>query len=67
MTNEQAIAAIQHLVGSPYVPSVKTYITELTQRPRIVGPGEISTREYDAQRINIAANSDGQIVSFHLG
>ncbi|MDE1168652.1 MAG: hypothetical protein PW845_25540 [Pseudomonas sp.] len=67
MTNDEALAALGHLIGSRYVPSIKSYISELTQRPRIVGPNEMSTKEYDTTRIHIAADAAGTIVSFHFG
>ncbi|WP_166360916.1 hypothetical protein [Pseudomonas akapageensis] len=67
MTNEDVLQKIQHLVCSPYVFSVKAYITELTGRTRVVGPNEISTKELDLNRIHISANDEGIITSFSFG
>ena len=54
----------QHLIGTPYVYSVKEYISELTGYPRVVGPNEASTREFALDRILIAADADGIIATF---
>lgn len=67
MTNDVTLQKIQHLIGSRYVPSVKPYITELTGRPRVVGPNDASTKELDRKRINIVANDEGTIESFYFG
>ncbi len=67
MTNDQVLAALNHLIGTRYVASVKSYITELTERSRVVGPNEMSTKEYDTNRIHIAGNASGLIESFHFG
>jgi len=65
MTNEEVLQQIQHLIGSRYVPTVKAYISELTGRPRVVGLNEVSTREFDDQRINMSGNAD-IITAFHF-
>lgn len=67
MTNDVVVQKIQHLIGSPYVYSVKAYISELTGHPRVVGPNEVSTRDLDPNRIHIIANDVGTIVSFRFG
>lgn len=64
MTNQDIERALQHLVGTHYVPSLKTYITELTGRLRVVGPNEITTREFDAERIHIKTDSTSAIIGF---
>jgi hypothetical protein len=66
MTNEEALKQIGHLVGTRYVPSVKAYICELTDRARVVGAGEVATREFDPQRIQIASDGNGMIRSFEF-
>ncbi|WP_277961503.1 I78 family peptidase inhibitor [Pseudomonas sp. RIT-To-2] len=67
MTNDQVIAAIAHLVGTQYEPGVKAQITQLTERARVVGPNEMSTREYDLNRVHIVANATGTIEAFTFG
>ncbi|UVM55878.1 hypothetical protein LOY37_26735 [Pseudomonas sp. B21-012] len=66
MTNEEVLQHINHLVGTRYVSSTKAYISELTGRARVVGAGEFSTREYDPSRIQVIANDEGIIQSFHF-
>lgn len=67
MNNENVICALQHLVGTPYDESIKATVTELTGRPRVVGPNDISTREFDLQRIHVRADDDGSITGFTFG
>ncbi|MDX9665938.1 I78 family peptidase inhibitor [Pseudomonas sp. P5_152] len=67
MTNEEVSSALQHLIGKPYTPAVKAYISELTARPRVVGPGDGSTRELDRARIHIVADASGTIEAFNFG
>lgn len=64
MTNPEIEIALQHLVGTRYIPSLKAYISELTGRPRVVGPNEITTREYDVERIHIKADPACIITGF---
>ena len=66
MTNDQVLEALQHLIGTRYVPTVKEYITELTARARITGPNEMQSREMDPNRITIRINGD-DIESFTFG
>lgn len=67
MPNEKIIEIIQHLIGTRYVPTVKAYISELCGRERVVGPADVSTKEFDTQRINIEAGSTDIITGFHFG
>jgi hypothetical protein len=67
MTNPEIEIALQHLVGTRYVPSLKAYISELTGRPRIVGPNEITTYEFDVERIQIRADSTEIVTGFAFG
>ena len=64
MTNEEVLRTLAHLVGTPYAPALKDTIRTLTGRPRVVGPNEMSTRDYDAERIQIKADADLMIQSF---
>lgn len=67
MTNEQIVQNLQYLIGSRYVPTIKAYIGELTGRARIVGPGEITTKEFDAARVAVNADQAGLISHFSFG
>ena len=67
MTNDQVLQSTQHLIGTPYVAAVKAYITELTGRDRVVGPNDISTKEYDLDRVGVAADGAGIISAIHFG
>ncbi|MHC6228051.1 I78 family peptidase inhibitor [Pseudomonas sp. X10] len=67
MTNEEALQALETLIGTPYEPSVKATISELTGRLRVVGPSEFTTREYDLQRITIVVDEDDAIQGFRFG
>ncbi len=64
MSNEVVLQQLQHLIGTRYVPTVKTYISELTGRARVTGPNEPTTREFDSNRINIAADDEAIITGF---
>lgn len=64
MTNPEIERALQHLVGTRYVSSLKGYVTELTGRSRVVGPGEVATREFDVERVQIKADADAVITGF---
>ena len=64
MTNEEGLRTLAHLVGTPYAPALKDTIRTLTGRPRVVGPNEMSTREYDVERIQIRAGADLLIQGF---
>lgn len=66
MTNDQVTTTLQHLIGSRYVPTVKAYISELTERARVVGPNDVATFDYDEQRIHIVANDNGLIEGFRF-
>ncbi|QXG37792.1 hypothetical protein [Pseudomonas viridiflava] len=64
MTNEEITLALQYLIGSRYVPTVKAYIGELTGRTRIVGPRDGSDRMRDNKRVHIAVDAAGLISDF---
>lgn len=67
MTNDEVLQQLKHLIDSRYVPTVKAYISELTGRARVVGIGDISTKEMDQNRIHIVGNDAGVIRSFRFG
>lgn len=67
LSDDEVLTCIGRLVGTRYVPSVKAYISELTGRTRVVGIGEMSTREIDPSRVNITGNEAGLISGFHFG
>ncbi|MGJ7547299.1 hypothetical protein [Pseudomonas alloputida] len=64
MNNDEVLQALAHLIGTPYEPSVKSTITEITGRPRVVGPNEMSTKEYDINRIHIRTDANQLIQGF---
>ncbi|MFJ4442924.1 hypothetical protein ACIPZ8_12625 [Pseudomonas sp. NPDC089422] len=64
MNNEEVLQALAHLIGTPYEPSVKSTITGITGRARVVGPNEISTKEYDINRIHIRTDANQLIQGF---
>lgn len=66
MTNEQITQALQHLVGTRYVPTVKAYISELTGRARVVGPNEVLTKDFRLDRVNVSIEA-GLISGYTFG
>ncbi|MDI9776968.1 MULTISPECIES: hypothetical protein [Pseudomonas] len=64
MNNDEVLQTLAHLIGTPYEPSVKEIIRELTGRTRIVGPNEFSTRDFDSNRIHIRADANQLITGF---
>jgi len=64
MNNDEILQSLAHLIGTPYEPSVKGTITEITGCPRVVGPNEMSTHEYDATRIHINTDANQLIQGF---
>jgi hypothetical protein len=67
MTNEEVLSATKHLIGTRYTAAVKTYITELTGRSRVTGPGEITTKEYDLTRVAVVTDDAGMITAIQFG
>ncbi|WP_339433785.1 MULTISPECIES: hypothetical protein [unclassified Pseudomonas] len=63
MTNDEVLQQIRHLIGSRYVPSVETYISELTGRENIRS-GLVGTTDLHPERLNIQQDSAGNIESF---
>lgn len=64
-TNEEVLVILADLIGTPYTPEVKARIIECTGRSRVVGPHEVSTKEFDASRINVMTGGNG-ISGFHF-
>ena len=64
LSNDEVLTCIGRLVGTRYVPELKGTICALTGRTRVVGPNEMSARDYDAERIQIKADADLMIQSF---
>lgn len=67
MTNDEVLQALAHLIGTPYTPSVKATIREITGRARVYGYNEIITLQYDPSRISIVADAEQLIEAFHFG
>lgn len=67
MTNEEALQALQHLIGQPYNTSVKATVSQLTGRNRVVGANEVATKEMDPARIHIIVSASGTIEAFRFG
>jgi len=64
MNNEEVQQALAHLIGTQYDSAVKATIAEITCRTRIVGPEDMSTKEYDVNRIHIAVDANNLIQGF---
>ncbi|GAB7530584.1 hypothetical protein PS3A_29950 [Pseudomonas sp. 3A(2025)] len=67
MNNDEITQTLQFLIGSRYVPAARGYISELTGRARVHGPRDITTREYDLDRITVQADADDSITGFSFG
>lgn len=66
MNNDAVRTTLAHLIGTVYTEHTKSTITALTGRQRVVGPREISTKEYDPQRIHVQVDEEGKILGFHF-
>ncbi|MBF8742277.1 I78 family peptidase inhibitor [Pseudomonas guariconensis] len=64
MTNEEVVHELQYLIGLPYEGSIKTAITQATGRTRVVGPNEMSTREFDPERVHVRVDASGAVSGF---
>ena len=64
MSNEEIVHALQHLIGMPYEASIKTNITQVTGRTRVVGPNEMCTREFDPERVHVRVDASGAVSGF---
>ncbi|MFA0996910.1 MULTISPECIES: I78 family peptidase inhibitor [Pseudomonas syringae group] len=67
MTNEVIAQTLQYLVGSRYVPAVKAYISEVTGLQKVIGPGDITTKEFNPMRLHVNVDEAGLISGFSFG
>lgn len=67
MTNEEIIQQLQYLIGSRYVPTVRTYISELTGRDRVVSSKDFVTREFDINRVTVDVDGADLVQGFSFG
>ncbi|KPX22149.1 hypothetical protein ALQ27_03607 [Pseudomonas syringae pv. delphinii] len=67
MTNQVIAQSLQYLVGSRYVPTVKAYISEVTGLQRVFGPGDITTKELDLNRLHVNVDKAGLVSGFSFG
>ncbi|WP_040260311.1 I78 family peptidase inhibitor [Pseudomonas massiliensis] len=61
MTNEEITQRYSYLIGTPYDESMKATISTETGRDRVLGPNEISTMEFDPQRVHIRVDGNGNV------
>lgn len=67
MTQIEVFNKIHHLIGTPYLASVKAYITELTGY-WVFGPGERPlTLDIKPNTLTILSNAEGNILWFSFG
>lgn len=67
MTNEEVLVAIAGLIGTAYSEDTKRRITECTARARVVGPHDITTKEFDESRVQVITGGNGLIEGFRFG
>ncbi|MBD1550059.1 I78 family peptidase inhibitor [Pseudomonas typographi] len=67
MDNQHVVQALQHLLGTTYDETTKSTVTELTGRTRVVGPNDITTREFDLQRVHVRVGAQGRIEAITFG
>ena len=67
MTNEQIVQALQYLIGSRYVPTVKAYVSELTGRGLVIGKGDRSGKDHNPERVCIVTDDADLITDFVFG
>lgn len=61
------IGAVRHLIGTRYVPSVKTYILEMTEMSIVVGPREPATFDIRDDRVFVTVDEHGEISALRIG
>ncbi|WP_338745624.1 hypothetical protein V3D52_27355 [Pseudomonas putida] len=66
LTDEQVLKAIQSIIGTFFTPAVKVNIEAITHRP-VIGPGDLSTRELNPNRITLRTNAQGVIEGCSFG
>jgi len=57
--------ALDHLIGTRYIDSVKCYIRELTHLPFVIGPYDPATKDYRSDRVFIVIDK-GIIAGFRF-
>ncbi|MDU8501761.1 I78 family peptidase inhibitor [Pseudomonas syringae] len=67
MTNEVITQALQYLVGSRYVSTVKAYISEITGLQKVIGPGDITTHDFNPNRLHVNVDRAGLVSGFSFG
>ncbi|BAP42302.1 hypothetical protein NJC38_09900 [Pseudomonas sp. 21LCFQ010] len=67
MTNEEIPRELHYLIGTRYVPALCAYVSELTDRGRVHGPNDITTREFDLGRITIVIDHAHRVSGFSFG
>ncbi|MGN2434259.1 I78 family peptidase inhibitor [Pseudomonas syringae] len=67
MTNEVIAQALQYLVGTRYVPTVKAYICEVTGLQKVIGPGDITTMDFNPMRLHVNVDKAGLVSGFSFG
>ncbi|WP_440801557.1 I78 family peptidase inhibitor [Pseudomonas syringae] len=67
MTNEVIAQALQYLVGSRYMPTVKAYISEITGLQKVIGPGDITTKDLNPNRLHVNVDKAGLVSGFSFG
>lgn len=55
------LGPVRHIIGTPYVDSIKPYILELTGLAIVAGPRDITTRDFRSDRVIIAVDEQGHI------
>ncbi|MGO3983649.1 hypothetical protein ABI582_04615 [Pseudomonas sp. SAS7] len=66
MTDEQILQLMKSIIGTRFSAAVKVNIEDLTQRP-VIGPGDLSTRELNPNRITLRTNAQGVIEGCSFG
>ena len=66
MTDAQTLHVVKDFTGTTYSPAVKAKIKEITHRP-VIGPGDLSTRELNPNRITLRTNAQGVIEGCSFG
>lgn len=68
MTDEEVLQLVRHLIGSRYVPSVETYMAELTMRTVGRFTGEVIRAPGTScpGRLNLCLNATGDIEAIDI-
>ncbi|CAG8869369.1 hypothetical protein PS627_03447 [Pseudomonas fluorescens] len=60
------LGPVRHLIGTRYVPSVKTYILEMTGMSIVVGPTDPATHDKRGDRVFVLVD-EGFITDLRIG